>query len=122
MERNEAIKYFRRMWHDMYEHIMDEEKRIHVPTYKRDWCINNGVRFLNNCPLCQYACEENNHQQICRACPIEWGSRASAYYCERISNIDTTGYGLWLKCRDAYTWQEQAALAKQISELPEREV
>lgn len=121
MTRNEAINYFRCMWYDMHEHIMKEEKRVHVPTYKSEWCINKGVRFLHDCPLCQYASEENDNQHMCRSCPIEWGSTARTFYCEQISNVDFAGKGLWLRCKNAKTWQEQAALAKQISELPERE-
>lgn len=121
MTRNEAIKYFRRMWRDMYDHIMKEERRVHVPTFKNEWCSDRGINFLHDCPLCQYAIERGEYSHMCNSCPIEWGSAAGTYHCERVSNIDYTGNGLWLKCRNAYAWQEQAALAKQISELPERE-
>lgn len=108
------------MWRDMHEYIIKEERCVHVPTFKNVWCRDRGLNFLHDCPLCQYAWEENDVMPMCDSCPIEWGSTARAFYCENVNNVDFTGKGLWLRCKNAKTWQEQAAIAKQISELPER--
>lgn len=42
--------------------------------------------------------------------------------CEHKENKPSTEVGLWIQCRDAKTWEEQAELARKIANLPERTV
>ena len=53
-------------------------------------------------------------------CPIEWGSEVEDLMClDQYKEYDNEG--LYALCRDELDWREQAKLARQIANLPERE-
>lgn len=127
MTKEESIKMFREMWSDMADYIENVKRPIDVWHFKSNWLRERNIRCMSECPLCQYSydlyCNFNFNSvytHMCQACPIEWESDTDSFMCE-FKHIIGVNDGLWVMCRDAETWQEQAALARKISELPERE-
>lgn len=123
MTKEESIKMFREMWSDMADYIEAIKKTIEVYYFKGTWLEIRGIRCINFCPLCEYAEDESrlySESNICIRCPIQWESDMNTFMCE-MKHCWGDHNGLWIMCRDAETWQEQAALARKISELPERE-
>ena len=118
LTRELAIAEHRKMWNWIADKIKEERKVLDIHALKRRFC--NRVEFgyvALNCFLCDYAKED------CERCPLKWESEASSYMCERYNDPDEfseDSEGLWLKCCDSEDWEEQAALARQIANLPER--
>lgn len=79
-----------------------------ITSLKEQYCDAKGFKnIFSGCFLCEYTGVN------CKICPLDWGNHSRIYMCERNN-------GLWIKCRDSEDWQEQAALARQIANLPER--
>lgn len=119
MTKQEAIKNHRAMWNWIADEIEETKCVLDVYELKRQYCKSIRRFFTNNfCFLCEYVKHEG-----CQKCPVRWPSTANAYMCEDNGKGEA---GLWLECYDIYDkgctdWQEQAKLARQIANLPEKE-
>ena len=104
MTRQEAISKHRKMWRWLAEN----------PGKRKDdylWKVDPEARLYNYCYLCDYV--SKNHNGECEYCPVEWPEE---YCCED---------GLYDKWLDAVVCKDYALaaeIAKQISELPEKEL
>lgn len=113
LTREQAIAEHRKMWNWIADQIETLKFTLDIYGYKKEYCSINGCYWISNwCFLCEYT---NND---CNLCPLEWG-KSIPYQCEGEIG-DQCNQGLWWKCLKAETWQEQAALARQIANLPER--
>lgn len=117
LTREEAIAEHRKMWRWIAEEIEKRKILLGIWYIKKIYLAQN--RFIepikNDCFLCGYASR-------CEECPLDWGRVKKGLPCEGdIWSDNEENYGLWWKCQSAKTWQEQAAIARQIAELPERE-
>ena len=141
LSRSEAIRLNREMWN----WIADELEKIasgvrgHYEVYelKEEFCRENGFDDIPHyCFCCEY--DDNRYLQInkennlpisdCFFCPIKWGTENNnldSHFCCDEQRDDNNG--LWLLCQEC-TEQEvndyfkASQYAKQIAELPERDV
>lgn len=107
LTREQAISEHRKMWNWIADKIETIKHTIHIITYKKKYLeINGFVDIIDSCFMCEYVV---SIQKGCEQCPID--SWTDSIYCLG---------GLFEKCCNAESWQEQAALARQIANLPER--
>lgn len=121
LTREQAITEHRKMWNWIADCIEKFKMVIDIVDQKRRYCMEN-IRYpvKNYCFLCEYTCNKN-WEQDCKKCPIKWPSEFYELPCEGEAwEDDEEKYGLWWRCNTAKTWQEQARLARQIANLPER--
>lgn len=110
LTREQAITEHWMMWNWIEQKIREAKRVLNIPDLKIEYLENNGFNHIfADCFLCQYVSEVSVFEIQCNYCPVE-----------RPSGDDCLG-GLWRDVLTADTWQEQAALARQIAELPERE-
>lgn len=116
LTREGAIIWHRKMWNWIADEIEREKTTIGIWNAKKAYLQINGIEpIFNDCFLCEYArCEVDGC--ICILCPLLWGENQDTCV------ITTQGFGLFEKCVDCKDWQEQAALARQIANLPERNI
>lgn len=111
-----AISWHRNMWNEMADEIEKCKAIIDVCDFKRQYCLShNMLSVLNHCFLCEYTCG------YCGICPLQWDSTTKEYMCESKASV-SDGQGLWIRCCNSTDWKEQAALARQIANLPERKM
>lgn len=115
LTREEAISEHRKMWNWIADEIEKEKKYQDINCLKEEYCDREGFCYLtNNCFCCEYT------NINCSLCPIEWGSEVEDLMClDQYKEYDNEG--LYALCRDELDWREQAKLARQIANLPERE-
>ena len=120
LTKEEAITLYRKLWRAIYDIVSTGVGIEFVDEVKNDMLERDGFNLINDCPLCEYACAKNNYDYItmCKYCPVDWGNGENEFQCENHNGVN----GLYGAFKEADSWQEQAAFAKQISELPEREV
>lgn len=120
LTREQAIAEFRKEWNYIADEIEKFKMVIGIVDCKRRYCMEN-IRYpvKNYCFLCEYTCN-GKWQQDCKKCPIEWPVNFGGAPCEGECSEDEQKNGLWWRCNTAKTWQEQARLARQIANLPER--
>lgn len=123
LTREQAILEFRKEWNYIADVIERLKIVIDVKSYKFEYCYENKFYDVKNyCFLCEYT-RNGRFDENCDKCPIEWYQNFEGLPCEgECWEDDEEKYGLWWKCQNAKTWQEQAALARQIANLPERTV
>lgn len=114
LTREQAIEGHRKMYNDMADEIEQSKKLINVGYFKMEYCKKNRCTLIHNyCFACEYS------KGDCIDCPIEWESSVDELMClDKEKYEDDHGY-YSLLC-DAIDWQEQAALARKIANLPER--
>lgn len=110
LTREQAIAEHRKMWRWIAELIEKVKRCVNIGDSKKEYLSMLKIKIypIDMCFLCQYA-NEADVCFPCRHCPVE-----------KPDGIGCLG-GLYYKVCRAETWQEQAALARQIAELPERE-
>ena len=129
MTKQEAVENHRKMWNWIANQIEKDEELKDVIDLKQKYCEIYNHYLLHNCFCCEYC---NSFFYLdCSKCPVEWPSTASNFMCEfkDIESEKNDGCdGLWIECANMldepeyYTWEEQAELARQIANLPERNV
>lgn len=117
LTKEQAITEHRKMWNYIADVIEEYAHCFNVYYLKQVYCFNYQEKYqvdtiLDYCFLCEYT------EGDCDKCPLEWVSKISKYMCEDFEQFDNRG--LWRRCCYAEKWQEQAALARQIANLPER--
>lgn len=96
------------MWNWIADEIEKEKEVLNISNLKRIYCGDNDLHLLSDC----FCCEYNKNVCRCVRCPLTWGEF------DGCCNNEKTG--LYDRVCDASTWQEQAKLARQIANLPER--
>lgn len=121
LTREQAIAEFRKEWNYIADEIEKFKMVIDIQDCKRRYCLTN-IRYpvKNYCFLCEYT-SGDWWDVKCEKCPIIWGEEHDGLPCDGECWEDNEEkYGLWWKCLNAKTWQEQATLARKIANLPER--
>lgn len=152
LSRSEAVLLHREMWNWISEQLEEIANFGHVSwddvyDLKKKFCKQNGYdKVLHYCFCCQYddnrtiKCENIDFLFTkCMFCPIKWGTEnklSDGYYCQDNENTDDFK-GKWSICdnlvREAQgvdvrpeiykaKYLEAAKLAREIAELPERDV
>ena len=111
LTREQAISWHKRVWEEMADSIESNKRVIDVGKFKENFCIGHGFYIVNDCFLCEYSC-------LCSNCPVLWGANSE----DTCGGLIDGKPGLYHKVTYATTWQEQAGLARQIANLPERTV
>lgn len=124
LTKEQAIEKHREMWNWITDKIIEEKNVQNIYGLKQTYCENKfpNQYILNYCFLCEYSKEYG--RENCSLCPLDWESKCNNFMCEDKYNI-SDGLGLWWHCQIHFdkwlnNWEEQAALARQIANLPER--
>lgn len=118
LTREQAIAEHRKMYNAMADEIEKKKRRISVFEWKTDYLYKIGFYGLDNdCFLCQYTTEKFPKEKCQFVCPLIWGNKTG----DSCMTNEGKQKGLFTRLLFAKTWKEQAALARQIANLPERE-
>lgn len=125
LTKEQAITEHRKMWRWIAE---ETEKRKQI-VKKLEYLYIHGFYedIAYDCFCCEYdkqQCKQQSNFPDCHFCPIDWNSAATSYMCKDLTDMDDD-YGLyakWTNAAENNDWQTAAALARQIAELPEREI
>ena len=107
LTREEAIENHRKMWNWIADESIRQGQTVSVYEYFEEMEIPYDER-PESWHLCEYA------NDICCCCPINWGNDGSCLGDESL-------FTKWRKCDDS-DYEEAARLAREIANLPEREV
>lgn len=111
LTRQQAIAEHRKMWRWIAELIEKVKRCVDIVDAKAEYLSEKKYKtsLKNECFLCEYGFQFDD--EFCKYCPVKFPEEEP----------DECFGGLYHKVIYAETWQEQAALARQIAELPERE-
>lgn len=121
LTREEAIAEHRKMWRWIAEETVKQQEFVYEWKYMEKYFPKDVIE--NICFCCEYSTQkklfEGTHK--CDFCPIDWGGKFSNYMCvdKEYADDDKGLFALWVNAKD---WKEAAELARQIAELPERQV
>lgn len=107
LTRKKAIEEHRKMWNWIADKIENEKNCENIPLCKGEYLkMQKIIGIKYNCFLCEYAMQ---HSGDCGSCPVDYpilmgGCLGGLYY-----DINRVKH-----------WENQAALARQIANLPER--
>lgn len=114
LTREQAIAERRKMWRWIAEEIENRRRCVDLRICKGRYLAEKKygeIRPINDCFLCEYDFQDQfDKSKPCQKCPVKVKKEGEGCL-----------GGLYYKVKRADTWQEQAALARQIAELPERE-
>lgn len=115
LTREEAVSEHRKMWNWIADKIEEEKRDQDIFDLKEEYCNREGYNDIrSDCFCCGYT------KYICDYCPIEWGNEVEYFMC--LDKYEDNDYkGLYSLCCNESDWREQAKLARQIANLPERE-
>lgn len=106
LTREQAIAEHRKMWNWIADEIDKIKAPCDIHDLKCEYLKNSEFKYvLRGCFLCAYSDMKGG----CIACPLM----------PDVNNPWCLG-GLFRNCVYSEDWQEQAALARQIANLPER--
>lgn len=105
LTREQAIAEHRKMWNWIADQIEENEVRFFIADLKEQYTEKNKFKIELNCFMCEY---DLQYGGMCEHCLLT------------DSQSNECLNGLYGKCARAETWQEQAKLARQIANLPER--
>lgn len=114
LTREQAIAEHRKMWNWIADEIEKEKMICDIDMYKDFYLTvlrKMTILPVERCFLCEYARKEKYKKYsgtTCDCCPVKGGGG------------DGCLGGLYYSVCRAETWKEQAALARQIANLPER--
>lgn len=115
LTREQAIAEHRKMWNWIADKIESTEQVNDIFELKFIYVMDiSKISVLPN-HLC-YMCETTGKD--CRKC-LDWPSNTTDMSCVYFDSKDNYK-GLYSLCKDAKTWKEQATIARQIANLPER--
>ena len=109
MTKRKAIAKHRKMWRWIAGIIAEKKCHVDIPSIKEIFCEGNHDYCIdNNCYLCEYV---KNAGECLKDCPLEWPGQ---------SCVDKKN-PIFFDVLYEQNWERQAALARQIAELPEKE-
>lgn len=116
LTKEKAIEFHRKMWNWIADTIETLKCIVDIHALKVKFCAEDYV--INECFCCDYSYNKSCFN-TCEKCPIDWESEVKEFMCQ--DKYITNDYkGLYWICCKAESWQQQAALARKIAELPER--
>lgn len=123
LTKKKAIEEHRKMWNWIADELLKPEtqrKNLSVYDLKGIYCNEQDVIINNNCWCCEY---DEQFENICKHCPLIWGTESEIedYFCE--GDIDETSKGLWLtadRLSEDGEYVGASELARQIANLPEK--
>lgn len=113
------VDQHRAMWHWIADQIEVHKKVCHIGMLKKDY-LDLVLKFSEweypsfGCFACEYACNNSCDIRCVDRCLFHWSDDKKFVRCDDES-------GFYRRLREASTWQEQAALARKIANLPVRE-
>lgn len=105
--KQQAIEGHRKMWNWIADEIEKRKCECDISFLKHCYCYENKLTLITNC----FCCEYNNGDKKCQNCPLDWIE--TPHCCDNDSSLYHRV--LWSE-----SWKEQADLARQIANLPER--
>lgn len=108
LTKQQAIEGHRKMWNWIADRIERKKRRVYISDLKKIYCRENNLLLRHSCFCCEYSDDDDCD---CEKCPVDW---IKTKHC---NDGEKSLYKLVL-C--AYTWRNQAELARQIANLPER--
>lgn len=120
LTKKQAITEHKKMWNWIADFIEQVCEVVRIDILKESYCEKRKINLIHDCFCCQYDHNKSgDYYEPCKNCPIDWGSKTKEYMCQDIE-IEDDYKGLYWLCHEAKTWQEQAALARKIANLPKR--
>lgn len=111
LTKREAVRKHRAMWNWIADYIEEKKEVQCIPTLKALYTSYHCDDVANDCYCCEYVVNTlKDRFTNCADCPIIWET-----------DPDGICDGFYNPCLEAESWQEQANLARQIANLPERE-
>lgn len=108
MTKQEAIAKHRAMWRWIAGIIEEKKCHVDISSLKEIFCKgNHGYCIDNNCYLCEY---EKDAGGCLKGCPLEWPGK----------NCVDKRNPIFFDVLYEQNWKKQAALARQIAEMPEK--
>lgn len=107
LTKQQAIEGHRKMWNWIVDEIERKKCLSDIFLLKQNYCCKNNFTLENYC----FCCEYTKHSIKCTRCPLDWIETSDCY-------VDTNS--LYHKVLTSRSWKEQADLARQIANLPER--
>lgn len=104
------VDQHRNMWNWIADQIEGKRATQSILVLKSKWCALNAVWPKHYCFGCEY--DSTHWGYLCQHCLFDWGAHGPRCYCED---------GIYGECKCAKKWQEQAAMARKIADLPVRE-
>lgn len=130
LTKQQAIAEHRKIWRWIAEQTEKQKRVVDKIEYLRQFKppkIKYRYYPSNLCFCCEYGEDtlielgyELNTKNMCKLCPIDWGSSYQKLMCVNKTDGSKNIYELWANLSDE-DWQQATKLAKQIAELPERE-
>ncbi len=108
LTKQQAIEGHRKMWNWIADKIEREKTICNIPDLKKIYCRENNLFLRRHCFCCEY---KDDTDWRCDTCPVDWIK--TKHCCDNEKSL----YSLVI---DAFIWQEQAELARQIANLPEK--
>lgn len=108
LTKQQAIEGHRKMWNWIADEIERQKSECCIHSLKDFYCSANNLNLRHNCFCCEYS---NIDCHGGEKCPLDWIE--TPHCCDNDSSLYHRV--LWSE-----SWQEQADLARQISNLPER--
>lgn len=131
LTKEQAIIEHRKMWNwiaEQYKSGSMDDITVLKGNYLSQYDDGKWLYITSGCFCCAYnTCERRKcGGEICEYCPVEWGSNVDSYMCcDRYEEDDRCGlydYLHYLSTMPIRNPQELAKLAKEIANLPEREI
>lgn len=111
LTKEQAIREHRKMWHWIAGETERRQEKVYKEEYFNTFFPAEDIK--NGCFCCEY---DSQFRGCCVHCPLEWEPNEENMCCEYFY------YSLYLLWACINEYHEAAALARQIAELPEREV
>lgn len=107
LTKKQAIEGHRKMWNWIADEIEKRKCECDISFLKQCYCYENNLALVANC----FCCEYNKGCTKCEKCPLNWIQTPSCCDSEK---------SLYYRIVFSKLWKEQADLARQIANLPER--
>lgn len=112
LTKEQAVEEHRKMWNWIAEETEKRRAVITKEDYLREFYPDEEIK--NVCFCCQYACQLAD-LVLCDYCPIDWANEEGCLWYG-------SAYEKWRRSKHMGNWRQAAAFAREIAELPERDV